>query len=55
MIKNFLCSKAIKIILILSIIRVFLCTHYVNDKIKYVQIKTTQVEDHFGMFKGGLK
>ena len=41
-IKYVLCSKVIKIILSLSSIRVFLCTHYVNDKIKYVQIKTTQ-------------
>ena len=48
-------SKAIKIILSLSSGWVFLCTHYVNDEIKYDQIKTTQVENDFSMFKGHLK
>ncbi len=61
-IKYFLCSKAIKVILSLSSVRIFLCTHYVKEKIHYVKekikydrLKTTQVENDFSMFKGALK
>ncbi len=46
-IKYFLCSKAIKMILSLSIIWVFLCTHYVNEETKYDWIKTTQMKNDF--------
>ena len=53
--KYFLCSKAIKIILGLGRMRVFLGPRYMNDEIKYDQIKTTQVENDFSTFKGGLK
>ena len=54
-IKYVLCSKCIKIILSLSSIWVFLYNHYLNDEIKYLRIKTTQVENDFSMLKGGLK
>ena len=50
-----LCSKAAKIILSLSSIWVFFCTHHVNDENKYGWIKTTRVENDFSMFKGGFK
>ena len=47
-IKYVLCPKVIKIIESEYV-------NYVNDEIKYVWIKNTQVDNDFSMFKGGLK